>query len=123
MAGKARTQGSQKEGEVMTDQQWDVHTAASGTKVIMDEVGDEFIGTFTGIQHVVPEDTDKEEFDQIGFTGTNGEPYTFPASYKLIRAFKTIPVGTLCRLTLKGLVPIPGQPSPMKDIQVDTAKA
>jgi hypothetical protein len=111
-----------KKGNSVSETQWGVHTAASGTKVIMDAVGDEFIGTFTGIQHIVPENSDKEEFDQVGFTGTNGEPYTFPASYKLIRAFKTIDVGTMCRLTLKGLVPIPGQPSPMKDIQIDTAK-
>jgi hypothetical protein len=110
--------------------EWNTVVAPSGTKVIMDTVGDEFIGHFTGIQHIVPEDTSKEEFDQIGFTGVsmNGqtldppdEPYTMPASYKLIRGFKDVPPGSLCRLTLKALVDT-GQQSPMKDIQVDVAK-
>ena len=110
-------------------QQWETVVAPSGTKVIMDTVGDEFTGWFTGIQHIVPEDGTKDEFDQIGFTGQslNGvavapEPYAFPASYKLYRGFKDISVGSLCRLTLKALVPINGQPSPMKDIQVDVAR-
>ena|ERR1700722_18428495 len=108
---------------------WETVVAPSGTKVIMDTVGDTFTGWFTGIQHIVPEDGTKDEFDQIGFTGQtlNGqpvppEPYAFPASYKLFRGFRDIPLGSLCRLTLKALVPINGQPSPMKDIQVDVAR-
>jgi hypothetical protein len=109
--------------------EWETIVAPSGTKVILDEIGDEFIGRFTGMQHIVPEDKSKDEFDQVGFTGVslNGtkvdpEPYALPASYKLTRAFDNVPEGTLCRLTLKGKVPIAGQPSPMKDIQVDKAR-
>jgi hypothetical protein len=120
---------SEKTAPAPAGTEWDTVVAPSGTKLIMDTVGDEFIGWFTGIQHIVPEDGTKDEFDQIGFTGksVNGaavdpEPYALPASYKLIRGFRDIALGTLCRLTLKGLVPINGQPSPMKDIQVDTAK-
>jgi hypothetical protein len=102
-----------------TDDGWTTVAEETGSRIIFDTVGDTFTGIFRTKQHIVPENTDKEEFDLLTFTGEDGEAYSTAPGYKLTRAFDNIKPGTTVRITLKALIPT-DWPQPMKDFRVET---
>lgn len=106
------------------DAEWETIAEESGEKLKFDTVGQKFIGTYEGISHITPKDTEKEEFDQLLFRDPSGKLCALNAGYKLLETFsgEGAPAkGTLVRLTYVGDVQT-GQPSPMKDFRVDISK-
>lgn len=101
--------------------EWETVARESGTRIVFDTVGDVFVGTFLGSEHVVP-DKGGEEFDMFNFKGPDGELYSINHSYKLVRAMSQVQEGQMCRITLCRLIDVKGQPSPMKDFRVDVRK-
>ncbi len=105
--------------------EWDTIAEESGEAIKFEKVGDSFTGTFEGVNHVVPKDPAKEEFDQLLFRAADGRLHSTNAGYKLLETFtgEGAPAkGSRVRITLMGEVPITGQPSPMKDFRVEVAR-
>lgn len=110
-----------------TEDEWETVAEESGEKMKFETVGDEFIGTYEGLTHIVPKKegtTEEDEFDQLLFRDGNGKLYALNAGYKLLEAFtgENAPAtGSRVKLTYVGNVDT-GQPSPMKDFRVQVAR-
>lgn len=109
---------------------WETIIEESPATVILDEVGDIFIGKFVGVDHVEPEDQpypadhkDYVAFDQYLFRDREGKLMAIPDSFKLRQGMlgKTEP-GVLCRIELFQLIES-GKGNPMKDFKVQVRKA
>jgi len=95
--------------------EWDVVQKESPIGVTFDTIGDEFIGMFTGKEHITP---DKDEpFDLLTFEDSRGKRYSMSPSYKLDRAFAAMPEGTWCRIVYVADIDT-GNKQPMKDFRV-----
>jgi hypothetical protein len=107
----------------VSEPQWvNVHQEA-GDQLIFENIGDQYIGTFTGSEVITPDETDPNEtFTQLNFMDDGGPKYV-NAGYELRQAFKTIERGTVVRITLAKFVRINNQPSPMKSYRVDVANS
>lgn len=110
-----------------SEDEWETVAEESGEKMKFETVGDEFIGTYEGLTHIVPKKegtTEEDEFDQLLFRDGNGKLYALNAGYKLLEAFtgEAAPEkGSRVKLTYVGNVDT-GQPSPMKDFRVQVAR-
>lgn len=97
--------------------EWTTIQDETPDKIIFDTFGDCFTGVFQGIQEITPEDADA--FEQAVFR--NDEGLYAIGGYKVLNAMRDVPQGTLTRLTYVKNVDT-GQPSPMKDVKVETAR-
>lgn len=113
--------------QVDATEEWDVVLDEAPIRIIMDTVGDRFIGDYEGELHIPAEQNitkDKPEgeaFDLLIFRGLDGKPYALNKSVKLERAFDGIAEGTRVRVTLMKEIPT-DRGNPMKDYKVDAAR-
>jgi hypothetical protein len=104
------------------DSAWETDSAASGTKVSLDTVGDVFTGIKTG-QEEIPNNGEPftvYTFTALGMTAhglEDGEVCSITESYKL-RPLADIANGRLVRIERMKDVPITGRPEPMKDYDI-----
>jgi len=106
------------------DNAWTTDSAASGTKVSLDEVGDVFTGVKTGSEVI---DNGGDPFTVYTFTALgmaahgleDGELCSITESYKL-KPLADVADGRLVRITRLKDVPIPSRPEPMKNYQIDS---
>ena len=110
-----------------SSEEWDTVVDEAPIRIIMDAIGDCFIGDYEGELHIPAEQNitkDKPEgeaFDLIIFRGLDGKPYALNKSVKLERAFEAIDMGTRVRVTLMKEIPT-DRGNPMKDYKVDVAR-
>lgn len=104
--------------------EWEMVSAESGTPINF-EIGTVFVGTFSGIKHIIPPNANKpeDEFDQAMFSDPEGLTRTINPGYKLREALADIEIGKLVRITRMDDVPS-NDPSKnaMKDFRVEVAK-
>jgi hypothetical protein len=103
----------------VTEPQWDQATEESPDRIIFDTVGDTFVGTYEGRTTI--SNPKGDDFDQLLFRGLDHHLYAISPSYKLNIAFQEIKIGTMSKMVYLKDIDV-GQASPMKDIQVFTAK-
>lgn len=107
-----------------TGEEWETVAEESGEPIRF-EIGESFVGTFSGIRHIVPPNsTDpKDEFDQLTFRDEEGNVRTINAGYKLLETFAQVEKGKKVRITRTPDVPMtdPGK-NDMKDFRVEVAK-
>lgn len=101
-----------------TDDEWTTVQEESATRIIFDTIGDQFIGTFLGLESI-PHPETGEAMDYLMFRGTDGELYSTSAGYKLTEACKKVQPGQMVRITYVKEVPIGPGRNPMKDYRVD----
>lgn len=108
-------------------EEWDTVVDEAPIRIIMDTVGDAFIGDYDGVEHIPAEQNiskdhpEGEAFDLITFRGLDGRRYALNKSVKLERAMEAIEVGSRVRVTLMKEIPT-DRGNPMKDYKVDVAK-
>lgn len=125
MASKTASQIAETESNgssVMTEfdwasVQWRTEVQETGTQIVFDEIGDQFIGQFTGMRKA---EKDGEEFIILQFIGTDSQPYQTNAGWKLAAGFVDIDSGSIVRITYVKDVDT-GRKDPMKDFRVDVA--
>lgn len=106
--------------EAPEDWEFDTVTDETPTRIVMDTVGDRFIGEYLGMEHVTPPDGG-EEFDMFVFRGRDGNLYSLNTSYKLKNAFEDIAEGVWVRVTFVKEIPVK-KGNPMKDYKVDVKR-
>lgn len=114
---------------VPANTEWETVVEESPQVVVFDEVGDQFIGTYVGIEHVEPEDQpyDKDHkdyvsFDRYLFRDQEGTLVGVNESYKLGQQMVTkLKEGKLTRITLTKLIPSK-KGNDLKDFKVEVAK-
>lgn len=99
--------------------EWDTVAKESPFQVTFEEVGEVFIGKYTGTETITPDKDDP--FDVLTFEDSRGKRYSISPSYKLVRAFAGIDNGSWCRITFVALIDT-GNKQPMKDFRVDVKK-
>src|SRR5574337_558971 len=107
------------------DDEFEAIKEESGEPVKFEEVGDTFTGILKSsetIEFKDPKEGDKT-FQQYHFTGTDGKSYSINGGYQFDEVLPTIAAGTKVRITLAALIPVKGQPSPMKDYRIEVAKS
>jgi len=110
--------------EVGSDQEWETVASESG-KPIAFSVGESFVGTFLGIDHIVPPNSSSpdDEFDQAKFSDADGLTRTINLGYKLKEGLEKASVGKLVRITRMDDVPSNDpKKNDMKDYRVEVAK-
>jgi hypothetical protein len=108
-----------------TDEGWETVSDESPTRIIFDEIGDVFIGTYEGHEYITdPNEPESDPFDYIKIRGTDGKPYIASAGFRLIQAFEKIEPGSMVRITYVKDVDmgVAGR-NPMKDYKVDIKRA
>lgn len=110
--------------EQVSSDGWTTVAAESGSPIIFDSVGSQFIGEFQGIRHIVPPTatTPDDEFDQLQFRDEGGNLRTINAGYKLLEAFSSIDAGSKVRITRTPDVDMNDpKKNAMKDYRVEVA--
>lgn len=107
--------------------EWEFETVAeeSAITVIMEEVGDSFVGQYVGEEHIAPDnDSAKqfEPFDRYTFRGRDNRMYALNQSYKLSRAMDGVAEGQWVRITLVKFIPS-SKGNDIKDYRVEVRKA
>ena len=102
--------------------EWETVVEESATTVIFDTVGDQFVGLYTGSEHIDPDNGKDEPFDRFVFQGRDGELYAVNKSFKLETAMQDIDPGQWVRITYVKDVPTGRGLNPMKDFRVDVRK-
>ena len=112
-----------------TEENWEGVSEGARTVIQFNEIGDTFIGFYEGKEVVEDpnenEDGTHDSWEQYNFTGVfpsevEGEKAAVNAGFDLRRALDQIePNRYLVRMALVKLVPVKGQPSPMKSFRVD----
>ena len=100
--------------------QWETIAEESATTVIFDKVGDEFVGRYVGVEHIVPEKD--EPFDRFTFRAKDGQLYAINQSYKLAEALTEVKPDTWVRIKYVKDIPTKRALNPMKDFVIDVAK-
>lgn len=114
--------------EYVDDDEFEAIKEESGEPVKFEAVGDTFTGVFRSAETIEFDDpkaegeNKKKTFQQYHFTGTDGKPYSINGGYQFDEILPTIAAGTKVRITLAALIPVNGQPSPMKDYRIEVAK-
>lgn len=97
--------------EVLNDDDWNTVAEGSRTRVLFDEIGDEYIGQYQGAESILDPETG-EEMRYLNFLThgaqnslEDGELVAISRSYALDQAFETIPEGLLCRIRLIKITP------------------
>lgn len=106
-------------------EEWETVSSESGTPIDFSEEGTVFVGTFQGIDHIVPPNSlsPDDEFDQAKFQDADGFTKTINLGYKLREALADVQAGKKVRITRMQDVPSkdPGK-NAMKDYRVEVAK-
>lgn len=107
---------------------WEFETVAeeSPTVVIFDNIGDAFIGQYTGIEHIdqpVDDQGNDQSFDRLRFVGRDGNPYAINTSFKLKEAFEDVDEGMWVRITYVKDIPTGRKLNPMKDFKVEVRRS
>jgi hypothetical protein len=92
--------------------------AEARTKIVFDTDGDVFAGFFDGPEEITNPNTG-EVYDYLNFRNDTGA-YTVSATYQLGRAFASIPVGTLVRITRLSESPV--KTGMMTNFKVEVAR-
>lgn len=87
------------------------------TKIVMDIIGDEFIGTYIGMREI---SNDGGTFKQARFE-KDGETYFMNANYSLKEGLRTVRNGTKTRIRYANDLDT-GQASPMRVYTVEVAR-
>lgn len=108
-------------------EEWDTVLDESPVRIIMDTVGDCFIGDYEGElyipaeQNITKDKPEGEAFTLLIFRGLDGKPYALNKTVKLERAFDAIAEGSRVRVTLMKEIDT-DRGNPMKDYKVDVAR-
>lgn len=101
---------------------WVVVQEESPTRVLLDTVGDIFVGVYLGEEHVAPESEGQEPFSLFVFRGRDGELYALNQSYNLRKAMEKVAEGDLVRIQYYKDIPMSsGGRNPLKDFKVSVA--
>jgi hypothetical protein len=107
-----------------SQEEWDTVSGESGSPIAFD-IGTQFIGTFLGVEHIVPPNSkgEKDEFDQARFSDSEGLTRTINLGYKLAEALAEVEPGSKVRITRMDDVPTkdPAK-NAMKDFRVEVAR-
>lgn len=109
--------------------EWETVADESPARVNLDEIGDVFIGTYTGIlsipaeNNITREHPEGEAFDLYTFKGVDGKPYALGKTNKLDSAMESIQPGAKVRIELMKLIQTKNGLNPMKDFKVSVAKS
>lgn len=109
---------------VHSEEEWETVAQESGSPIVFD-VGTQFVGTFLGIEHIVPPNSSKpeDEFDQAKFSDAEGLTRTINLGYKLAEALADVESGKRVRITRMNDVPSNDpKKNDMKDYRVEVAK-
>lgn len=98
---------------------WEFETVESPTRLILETIGDSFVGQFEGTQTIPLKDGGS--FEMFLFRGRDGVLYSINASAKLREARDSFNVGSWVRLTYVADIDT-GQETPMKDIKVEVKR-
>jgi hypothetical protein len=101
---------------------WETVQEESPTVIVFDTPGEHFTGIFRGEDHITPEDENKEPFSRFRFIGGDKKPYALNQSHNLRAGMQGVQVGELVRITYVKAIPVPGQPSPLKDHKVEVKR-
>lgn len=107
------------------DWEWETVQDETPIGVVFEEIGDTFIGQYTGIRHVDREpsaDGKDQSFDLFVFRGRDGKPYSLNNSFILAQAMGNVEVGNWCRIKYVKNVEVANWSSPMKDFTIDIRK-
>ena len=104
---------------------WETVAEGSRTKVQFDTIGDVFTGEYQGTEEIT-NPNDGRTWMQYNFRGhspaeLSGELCAINGGFAFRRAFESVPVGSLVRITFIKTVDT-GQPTPMKDFKVEVAR-
>jgi len=108
----------------VSEEEWETVAQESGTPLSFN-VGDAFIGTFLGIDHIVPPNsTDAaDEFDQAKFSDAEGLTRTINLGYKLKEGLQGVASGSKVRITRMADIPMNDpKKNDLKDYRVEVAK-
>ena len=110
--------------EVHSDSEWETVASESGSPITFD-VGTVFVGTFLGIEHIVPPSATKpeDEFDQAKFSDAEGLTRTINLGYKLKEGLEEVEPGKLVRITRMDDIPMNDpKKNDLKDYRIEVAK-
>jgi hypothetical protein len=108
----------------VSEEEWETVAQESGKPLTFD-VGEAFIGTFLGIEHIVPPNSSNpdDEFDQAHFSDADGLTRTINLGYKLKEGLTEVTPGKKVRITRMDDVPSNDpKKNDMKDYRVEVAK-
>lgn len=97
------------------------------SKIVFDQIGDEFTGYFLGTRVVEPADITEKPFSQARFEGVDeqgektGTVYFTNMGYSLRQGLKDVRAGSLVRITYVADTDT-GQASPMKEFRIEVAR-
>jgi len=99
---------------------WEWDAVETSTLVILDEIGDVFIGQYQGEEHF---DKGAESFERFSFRGVDGDLYAISKSTKLAQGMNKVKVGQWCRITYTTDIPSTRDGhNPTKDLRVDVRR-
>lgn len=100
---------------------WTTEKDETPDRMVFDTPGDVYVGYFTGMVTITPEED--EPFEQVQWRdyAAPHAPKCTNAGYQLVQAYKNVPIGALTRTTLLKTVDVK-QASPMKDFRVEVAQ-
>ena len=90
-------------GQTFSEDEWET-VAEQRSRIVFDEDGDTWTGTYEGVQEVPDPENAGEFFTYLNFRGDDNEGYQMSASYMLRKAFinGNIPAGTYVKITRTG---------------------
>jgi hypothetical protein len=88
------------------------------TKVVFEDIGDVFIGTYLGMREI---DSESGKYKQARFKDEKGVIYFINANYDLRQGLKDVRVNALVRIEFTSEVDT-GQAQPMKCYRVQTGR-
>jgi len=103
------------------DDGWET-VAETRTKIIFDEDGDQFTGTWEGFQNIIDPNTGETyEYANFREDGTN-LPVTTSASYALKAGLESVQLGELVRVTRTGTTDMGKGKNPMNNFKVQVKR-
>jgi hypothetical protein len=120
----AETKEAENVQNVHSEEEWETVAQESGTPLVFD-IGTQFVGTFLGIDHIVPPNSSnpEDEFDQAKFADSEGLTRTINLGYKLADVLQEVEAGKKVRITRMADVPSNDpKKNDMKDYRVEVAK-
>jgi hypothetical protein len=107
-----------------SQEEWETVASESGKPIVFD-IGEAFVGTFLGIEHIVPPNSSSpdDEFDQAKFSDADGLTRTINLGYKLKEGLEKASPGKKVRITRMDDVPSNDpKKNDMKDYRVEVAR-
>jgi hypothetical protein len=91
------------------------------TKIVFDQVGDEFTGKYLGMRMVEPSDPAEQPYRQARFERAEGELFFTNTGHSLRTGLKDVRVGSMVRITYTDNLDT-GQASPMRIFRVEVGR-